>query len=194
MSNGRCRMHGGSSLPPGPNNPNWKHGFYSKAVPERLRDRIAAADNDPAVLSHRRDLALLDARLEELLERLTEGGSANAWHDLGELWTLVEKAREDGEKAKGAELLLAVGAVIRSGVNEEAAWSEARAIIRDRRDQATHEHKRTLELSTAIRPDELAGIIARIAFVIRREVSDEETRRRISVELERLSNAPEAVN
>jgi hypothetical protein len=57
-----------------------------------------------------------------------------------------------------------------------------------------HEHKRTLELSQAIRPDELGAIIARISFVIREHVTDDDQRRRIAAAIELLSNHPDMVN
>lgn len=194
MPNGRCRMHGGKSPPPGPTNPNFKHGLYSKAIPARLRDRIAAADTDPTLLSHRRDLALLDGRLEELLERLTEGGTSKAWRDLAAGVDELVAARDAKDTERVAAALNRIVPLVRAGVTEERAWREAVDVIRERRKQAAAEHKRTLELSQAIRPDELGTIIMRIAQVVRREVSDEAALRRIGQELERLSNAPDIVN
>ena len=67
-------------------------------------------------------------------------------------------------------------------------------MVKDRRDQATHEHKRTLELSQAIRPDELGAMAVRIGNLIRREVTDPAARERIAVELERMMATPEAIN
>lgn len=192
--NGRCRFHGGMSPAPGPTNPNWKHGLYSKAIPARLRDRIAAADSDPTILSHRRDLALLDGRLEELLERLTEGGSMAAWRSLEAAVTELVTARDAKDTERVAGALNRIVPLVRAGAGEERAWREAVDVIRERRKQAAAEHKRTLELSQAIRPDELGAIIMRIAQVVRREVSDEATRQRIGMELERISNAPDVLN
>lgn len=194
MTNGRCRIHGGKSPAAGPQHPNWKTGYYSKAVPDYIRERIKAGDSDPQVLSHRRDLALLDARLDKLVERLDEGGSTRLWMRLKAEWQAMLEAREAQDMTRLAKALDIIGEVINSGVDEEQAWRELRDVVKDRRDQATHEHKRTLELSQAIRPDELGAMAVRIGNLIRREVTDPAARERIAVELERMMATPEAIN
>ena len=70
----RCKLHGGAS-PRGVASASWRHGRYSQAVPQRLRERFDASITDPDLLSHRRDLALLDLRLDELLGRIDSGKS-----------------------------------------------------------------------------------------------------------------------
>ena len=66
MPNGRCRMHGGKSLG-GIASPNFKHGGYSKFLPVRLGDNYQEAMADPELLALRDDIALLDARVHDLM-------------------------------------------------------------------------------------------------------------------------------
>ena len=64
----RCRLHGGKSLV-GTACPHYRSGRYSAYVPERLRERYEAAEDDAELLSLRSELALTDARLMDLLAR-----------------------------------------------------------------------------------------------------------------------------
>src|SRR4051794_509990 len=67
---GRCRLHGGASLR-GLAAPAWKSGRHSAYLPTDLRARYLRARGDPELLSLKDDLSLVDARIGELLGRLT---------------------------------------------------------------------------------------------------------------------------
>ncbi len=69
---------------PGPSNPNWKGGTspssrYSRHVPTRLAARMEQAMIDPEGLSARAELALIEARLAEVLERTDTGEAGRHW-------------------------------------------------------------------------------------------------------------------
>lgn len=99
MANGRCRMHGGTQ-PIGPASPNYKHGRYSKILPEALRAGYEAALADPKLLHLDEEIALIDARIGQ---RLSGNPSSEAWGDLGKLidrrQRLVESERKRLEEA-----------------------------------------------------------------------------------------------
>lgn len=67
MANGRCRIHGGAT-PGGFASPHFKTGRYSKVLPAALRDRYEQARGDEDLLSLRDELALVDARIGEVLQ------------------------------------------------------------------------------------------------------------------------------
>lgn len=48
MVNGRCRNHGGLT-PKGIASPNYKHGRYSRHLPNHLRDQYYETHNDPEI-------------------------------------------------------------------------------------------------------------------------------------------------
>jgi hypothetical protein len=74
----KCRLHGGRSRR-GLAAPAWKGGRYSKALPPDLVDAYERARTDPELLALRDELALVDARLNALLERLAEGETSTGW-------------------------------------------------------------------------------------------------------------------
>lgn len=79
-----CSMHGGKSLR-GVAASNFRHGRYSKALPERLAATYDASMNDPRLCDMRSEAALLDSRLFELAARfsgdepMTEAETREAW-------------------------------------------------------------------------------------------------------------------
>jgi hypothetical protein len=77
----RCRVHGGKTLV-GSASPTYRTGRYSKYVPERLRERYEAAEDDAELLSLRGEIALTDARLLDLLARVNTGESGQLWAEL----------------------------------------------------------------------------------------------------------------
>ena len=74
----RCKRHSYGS-PAGPLNPAFVHGRHSKVLPVRLLERYQASLSDPDLLSMRDDIALVDARMQELLSRVETGESDNLW-------------------------------------------------------------------------------------------------------------------
>src|SRR5881296_2819038 len=63
---GKCRMHGGRT-PRGLANANTRTGRYSRDLPTRLNARYEIALTDPELTSIRKDVALLQAILDDRL-------------------------------------------------------------------------------------------------------------------------------
>ena len=89
---GRCRLHGGASLS-GAASPSFRHGRYSRFLPARLLDRYVAAQTDPERLSLLAQLALLDARLSNVLSRVDSGETGGTWRALRQTYSALEAAR-----------------------------------------------------------------------------------------------------
>ncbi|CAN5692268.1 hypothetical protein BH24GEM1_BH24GEM1_31800 [soil metagenome] len=88
-----CRMHGGTA-PRGVASHSWRHGRYSKAVPARLLASYQDALGDPDLVALRDELALTDARMQEVLRALPADLSPidrDAWTEL--LLPLLETRR-----------------------------------------------------------------------------------------------------
>jgi len=66
-----CKFHGGASLV-GPDHPRYtgKSRYLSKYLPRRLEQRLVEAQQQPDLATLRKELGLLDLRLNDLLQRL----------------------------------------------------------------------------------------------------------------------------
>lgn len=79
-----CRHHGGR-VKAGKAHPNYKNGRTSRYVPKALRGAYAESLSDPQRLSLAREIAILDARLQQLYQSLDTKGTdtAQAWQEIG---------------------------------------------------------------------------------------------------------------
>jgi hypothetical protein len=76
MPNGRCYKHGGAT-PVGPASPHFKHGRHSVLLKDikGLGAHYERALADPDLLNLDGEIALVDARLASLLEKVQKGGA-----------------------------------------------------------------------------------------------------------------------
>lgn len=112
MPNGRCRFHGGLSLV-GPASGTFKHGRYSKLLPKGLAAHYSAARSDRELLGLREEIALVDARMMQLLEQ----ASTSRRRDVGvKAWKtlvfLIEQRRKlvetEAKRLKDLQQLISV--------------------------------------------------------------------------------------
>jgi len=77
-----CVIHGGKS-PGGMASPNLKHGRHSKYLPKGLLEKYKTALADPELLQLHDEIALIDARLAEVLGKIEAGADASqTWETL----------------------------------------------------------------------------------------------------------------
>lgn len=106
----KCYHHGGMSLK-GIAHPNFTEGYFSKAMPPMLRGAFLKAQADPDLLSLARRVALLDARLAEVLPKTAEPGGD---------WRAAVQAFDKMDAAQAAKNV--------EGARQ--AWGELRAAIK----------------------------------------------------------------
>lgn len=98
-----CRMHGGKSLR-GIDAPNFKTGRYSKCLPDRLAERYEEALNDAELTRLGDEIALVDARLQDVIERLrTDREAIAGGSDESMAWGLILGLMEQRRKLVSTE-------------------------------------------------------------------------------------------
>jgi hypothetical protein len=180
----RCRMHGGQSLT-GTACPHYRSGRYSAYVPERLRTRYEQAETDQELLSLRSDVALVDARLSDLLSRVDTGESGAMWAELRRAYRAFTKARQAGDNKTTA--LATVETVIERAVQDHQAWAEIGALIEQRRKLAESEHRRLVTLQQMSTAEQALSMMRTIVDILTRHVSDKQALSAIIVELQRMA-------
>lgn len=159
MPNGRCRMHGGAT-PVALALPQTKSGRYSKYLPQRLLGRYFESLDDQQILHLREEVALLDARLVDLLARVEGGESGKAWGRLAEAWTELSTARVVGDRKRMQEAWAELGLVIEAGNTDYAAWQEIQSVIEQRRRLSESERKREIEQQQSVRLDQAMLVVS----------------------------------
>jgi len=187
----RCRFHGGRS-PRGIAAGSYKHGRYSKDLPTRLAARAEEAIQNPALLEFREDIALLDARLGELLKRVDSGESGQLWRNLRGAWRRFEKAWKSTDVEQIATAIEELGAVIRAGSSDYAAWGDIRSVLEQRRRLVESEHKRLIAAETMITADRALLVFGAIGQIIRSHVHDRSVLESITRDVGDLLDIPDA--
>jgi len=178
-----CYHHGGRSLA-GPASPSFKHGRYSRFLPSRLQDRYREAVADGELLALREDIALLDARLAEVLGRLDTGESNQVWQELQRTYGELRTARGSPERMAAA--LTAMGQLIEDGLADYAAWDDVRSLLDQRRRLVESERRRLVEMQQMLTAEQAMTLLAAVTDTIRRHVTDRNTLAAIATDLSRI--------
>lgn len=184
MANGRCYMHGGKS-PAGIAASRFQTGKYSKFIPARLTARYGEALADTALLELREEVALLDARLSDVLGRVDTGESGALWTEAKRALLTYKQVRRD--ELKAAVALMDLEDAITAGVADYAAWGEIATIIEQRRRLVESERKRLVEMQQMITTEQAMALLAMVVDTVRRHVPDRAALAAISAELVQIT-------
>lgn len=177
MENGRCRMHGGNARR-GIDAPGFKTGRYSKYLPTRLLAKYEEALADPKLLEMRDELALIDTRLREVLEKLDSGES-------GQVWRQLVEARNDLIDGKIGALSTIIILIAR-GAEEWARWDELFKVLDRRSRLAESERRRLVEQQQMMSNEQALVLLGSVVETIRRHVKDRDALVGISADLSRI--------
>lgn len=180
-----CRFHGGRSLS-GAAHPNFKTGKHSKYLPKRLLERYHEAIGDDELLVLREDIALLDARLADVLQRVDTGESGALWKRLREAWRDFTTARNASDAEGMADSLNEIEAAIKAGYSDYVAWADVRSILDQRRRLTDSERKRLVDAQQTMTIEKAMLLVSRLSSIVREHVSDPATLRAIADDVRNL--------
>jgi hypothetical protein len=181
----RCRLHGGKSLV-GSACPHVRSGRYSAYVPERLRERYEQAETDPELLSLKREVALVDARLVDLLARVDTGESGQRWANLKKAHEEVKVSRRARDVPKMNEALAKIELDIEQATDNRAAWAEIGGLVEQRRKLVESEAKHLIMHRQMLSTEEAMLMTHRLIDIITRHVPDKQALSAIIVDIRAL--------
>lgn len=195
----RCRLHGGMT-PVGKDSPHWKTGRYSKHLPQNLLERYRESASDPDLLAMRDEIALLDARITELLGQLNSGGGIEDWSNIRDTWEMflelqdraatagIEQRELDRIQRSMGETIRNMTRIIRMGHRNISLWHEIQRVMEDRRRIVTTESKRLSDMHQMITAEQATGMVLRLIDVVKTRVTDKEILGQIASDLRRVIN------
>jgi Spy/CpxP family protein refolding chaperone len=187
MPNGRCRLHGGLT-PAGIASPNFQTGRYSKYLPQRMLERYSEAQADPELIALREDVALVDARLGDLLKQVDTGESGALWAKLDAAFEKYSKFKDRADKILDANAAFnECEHLIQAGVSDRYAWAEVSALIEQRRKLVESESKRLKDMQQMVTVEKAMALISALADSVRRNVTDRKQLAAIQSDLIRLT-------
>ena len=181
----RCRAHGRAS-PIGVGSPHFRHGRYSKALPTRLAARYAEAEQDGELLALRSDIALIDARLADLLARVDTGESGAIWRRARDAYQTSIRLSQAGDPAGAAESMRELGRLLTQGQADYAVWDEIGRALDRRRALVESERRRLVEMQQMITTERAMVLLGVVVDTIRKHVTDRTALAAISSDLRQL--------
>lgn len=185
----KCHYHGGKT-PRAIGSPQFKTGRYSKYLPARLADRYHEASQDPELLALRDDIALLDSRLSELIQRVDSGESSALWETFKKTVRAYGKVRTARDRDKGDAAWGAVLDVLADADQDYSAWNEVITLIDLRSKLSERERKRLTDMQQMMTAEQALTLLGAVAGVIRKHVHDRNTLAAITADLRTISAGP----
>lgn len=181
MGNVVCRHHGaGTAAKPGGRPP--VTGKHSKHLPLRLLEQYEEFMNNPDVLSMRSELALLDMRVGEILERLDTSHSDAAWGKIRLAYSILK--RMDGiDDASMLDMEGLLEEAIDIEVEEREVWDEVGKLIEQRRKVADTERRRVVDAHQYLSYSEATAMLAFVVDTVMTHVDDPQVRKLIAERL-----------
>jgi hypothetical protein len=172
MPNGRCRKHGGLT-PVGPAHPNYQTGRYSKVkFPAKFLELYEEQQNDTRLLEMSDDIALLNARLSELLEKINTEESEERWAKTKEQYKLLVDGLNRKDQVAQRAALNELGHLLRDGDKDYMVWNDIMKTMHSRNRMVAQETKRRLEMHALISADQVMGFVGTIMYAIKAHVTD----------------------
>lgn len=187
MENGRCRKHGGASHA-GVAHYKFKTGRFSKHLPARLTERYEEALADDKLADFTEDLAIVDARLDDLFQQMDAGGGREIFTNIKEAYTSFKHANQDGDSQAMRESLRRLDLEINRGSSESFLWTEIRELQEQRRKIILAQAKHLQLTNQTITVTKVNLLISALLDAVRSEVSDANILNRISQKFLRIMN------
>jgi hypothetical protein len=184
-------MHGGKT-PRGMALPQTTHGRYSRHLPVRLSERYRESQHDPDLLNLQHEIALTDARITELVERIDVDGAGQLWQGLGYAYGELKTAHDDDDPEALEISIRRIGQLIHRAQSDTEAWDEVVPLVEQRRKLVDSESKRRVQMQQMITADQAVTLVAALTDAVRRHVDDPGVLAAIAAEFDRLLTRPGA--
>lgn len=163
-----CHWHGGKSQK-GAANHRFTHGKYSRFLPTRMIENYERSLRDPDLLSLKNDIAVVDARLAELLAMLDRGESGTHWRNLRAAMKKLTEVQTFEEKREALENL---ARMIDQGGEVFQVWEEIFSAQDHRRRLAHTERRRLVDMQATITAEHAISLVHSVVAIIRKRVTD----------------------
>jgi hypothetical protein len=167
-----CRLHGGLT-PGGIASPHFKNKGRSKYLPARM---LASYNEALAIesLSLRRDVAVIEARIVDLLKRVDTGESGQLWQNLCTLAQDVLAARAKADYSAVAALLPRLLDQVEKGAADHQLWEEIITLTLKKSKVVATEHRMMVDERQLVRLDQMLWLITALTDAIRKVVTNQE--------------------
>lgn len=144
---------------------------------------------DAELLHLTNEIALVDTRMSELLDSLSEESGTQLWKRLKRHVNYYKRAVRSRHAKDAQEHLDKLFDLIEDGADEYAKWASIMDMIEHRRRVVESERKRMVEMQQMITTQQAMVFLAAVTASVKKHVSDRKALVGIAADLERISNA-----
>jgi hypothetical protein len=176
-----CYHHGGVT-PRGTDAGAFRHGRYSKSIPDRLTATYQQSLADEQRHDLRDELAVSRAKADDILRGMEHGESDSLWLLLRDKAREMRRASARGEEGRAARLQEEILSLIESG-DEALAWADLERWLGRIQRLSEADVRIAIAKQQWISAEQLMTMMALILAAIKRHVPDEHTQRALGREL-----------
>jgi hypothetical protein len=145
--------------------------------------------DDPRLLELRDDIALLDARLAELIGRVSGDVDVGPvrWRELQNLFKAYNAAIQAGKTEDVEAIYAAMFALINKAVSDYAVWDTIQEAIQQRRRLVESERQRLVQMQQMVTAEQAVSAMTALVSAVRANVRDSVVLANIQTEYERLT-------
>lgn len=194
-----CRIHGGAT-PRGKASPHYRHGRFSKHVPENMRLAYHEYLEDKERTDNDDTLSLIDARIAVLMGRVDTGESGHAWRLARDHMQKYREAEaglvpKDRKREYMEAALAGLEAAIAEGVSDQEGWAEVSKLWELRRKMSETQMKRDQQLAGHVKLEQVLVLMDKIVALISDNISNEMERILLQEAILRLAGGePETID
>lgn len=166
-----CRFHGGRT-PRGFNLPQTRHGFYSRNLPPHLRTTYQKSLTDPRRVELREFIALVDARLAQLLQEYNLIDEENRMDKARIQFQRMKNAWTNGDRANLRSAMIELDRLIRFGVRDYQIWKEIVKMLERRSKLSMSQLKWEIDSGQMIPADQAITLFTAVGHVIKDNITD----------------------
>jgi len=183
----RCK-HAGAKSGKGFSNPAYRHGMDSRYMPPPLLEVATRAFHDGELLNAARDLALIEARLDQLLHRVDTGETGKTWGAVQQEWQGLREALREArahpdDQSKQDDVqqrMVGLSLLVSRGQGDTQAWVEIQDTLEVRRKFIETESKRREKMQEQVSLEEALVSYRALVAAVKDEVKDPKLQRRIA--------------
>lgn len=166
-------MHGGkSSHAIGPANKSYKTGRHSKFLPAKMAELYEEALANPDLIEMNDHIALLEARIQSILEGLDEGEPNPKWSDIKEVWAEVETAVLSDDINTRIAAMERMHTILDAGDKWDRTWIDVGGTMEQLRKMTDTEVKRKKDLNQMIPIERVTILMGAVGDAVKRNVTD----------------------
>jgi hypothetical protein len=152
-------------------------------MPTGLADRFQESLNDPKLMELHSDVALAEARLSQLLERLSTAESGAAWRIVVDAVAALDASIRDKDVVLMEASLAKLREASRRGLSDAHQWAEILVLLDTRRKLVEAERRHLVASQQMLSAQQAMALAAFVVDTVRRHVPDRQVIEGIRAEL-----------